>query len=107
MARPKKTQETDAKASKAVTVAKKLAETITKKTAETKKEAAPKANAHVVLQFAGKDIAYEELVQNAKNVYQYDMAGNPESIKEISLFVKPEENKVYFVIDGKEGSYDL
>ncbi len=108
MARPKKTKETNTKA-KVTAAATKLAEAVTKKAADTKtkKEAATEAKTSVVLQYAGKDLSYDELVQNAKNVFQYDMAGDPASAKEISLFVKPEENKVYFIIDGTEGSYDL
>ncbi len=114
MARPKKTKETNTKA-KVTAAATKLAEAVAKKAADTKtkkatapkKEAETEAKTSVVLQYAGKDLSYDELVQNAKNVFQYDMAGDPASAKEISLFVKPEENKVYFVIDGAEGSYDL
>lgn len=115
MARPKKTQETKKTASKVTAAAAKLAETVTKKStapkakkvAAPKKETASETKANVVLQFAGKDVSYDELIQNAKNVYQYDMGGDPAKAKEISLFVKPEESKVYFVIDGTEGSYDL
>jgi hypothetical protein len=70
-----------------------------------KKAASDKAN--IVLQYAGKDYSYDELVQNAKNKFQYDMGGKVEEIKEISLYVKPDENKVYFVIDGTEGEYSM
>ena len=115
MARPKKTQETKAKTAKVTEAAAKLAEAVTKKAADVKpkkaatakEETSAEVKANVVLQYAGKDLSYDELIQNAKNVFQYDMAGDPASAKEISLFVKPEENKVYFVIDGTEGSYDL
>ncbi len=106
MARPKKTKETNTK-NKVSAAATKLAAAVTKKAATPKKEAASEVRTNVVLQYAGKDLSYDELIQNAKNVFQYDMSGDPASIKEISLFVKPEENKVYFVIDGTEGSYDL
>ena len=106
MARPKKTQAANTK-TKVTAAASKLAEAVTKKAAAPKKETASEVKTSVVLQYAGKDLSYDELVQNAKNVFQYDMAGDPAKAKEISLFVKPEENKVYFVIDGTEGSYDL
>lgn len=115
MARPKKTQETKKTASKVTAAAAKLAKTVTKKStapkakkaAAPKKETASETKANVVLQFAGKDVSYDELILNAKNVYQYDMGGDPAKAKEISLFVKPEESKVYFVIDGTEGNYDF
>lgn len=93
------------KTTKAVSAASKIVNAVTKKAA--KKESASATKTSVVIQYAGKDLSYDELIQNAKNVFQYDIAGDPASIKEISLFVKPEENKVYFVIDGTEGSYDL
>ena len=36
------------------------------------------------------------------------MGGDPSSIKKVDLFVKPDENKVYFVInDETQGNYDL
>ncbi len=115
MARTKKTETkkkaTVAEATKALAAkTEKLVDTVTKKVsadkATTKKDASSD-KVSVVLQYAGKDVAYDELVQNAKNKFQYDMGGNVDAIKEISLYVKPEENKVYFVIDGTEGDYDL
>lgn len=115
MVRTKKTETkkkaTVAEATKALAAkTEKLVDTVTKKVsadkATTKKDASS-YKVSVVLQYAGKDVAYDELVQNAKNKFQYDMGGNVDAIKEISLYVKPEENKVYFVIDGTEGDYDL
>ena len=90
--------------------AEKIMDTATKKVAGAKiveKEDPSTEKASIVLQFAGKDYSYDELVQNAKNKFQYDMGGDVEAMKEISLYVKPEDNKVYFVIDGTEGDYDL
>nr|WP_297708294.1 DUF6465 family protein [uncultured Butyrivibrio sp.] len=114
MAKAKKTN-TKATANKAANAATKLVETVAKKAeeAKSKKASAKKAEAttdvkaNVVLQYADKDLSYDELVQNAKNVLKYDMNGDPETVKKIDLFVKPEDNKVYFVMDGVEGSYDL
>ena len=116
MARTKKTETakktTVAEATKSLAAkTEKLVDSVTKKVS-TGKTAAKKSEdvsekANVVLQFAGKDVTYDELVQNAKNKFQYDMGGNVDEIKEISLYVKPDENKVYFVIDGTEGDYDL
>ena len=53
-------------------------------------------------------ISYNELVENAKNVWKYDMGGKISDIKNLELYVKPEENKVYYVFNGeKSGSFDL
>lgn len=115
MARAKKTdtkkKTTVAEATKTLAAkAEKIMDTATKKVAGVKdavKDDVANEKVGVVLQFAGKDYSYDELVQNAKNKFQYDMSGDVEAIKEISLYVKPEDNKVYFVIDGTEGDYDL
>lgn len=100
-----------------VTKAEEIKETITKKVSEAKhtKKASPAkkseesdAKVSIVLQYGDKNVAYDDLVQNAKNKFQYDMNGNAEAVKEISLYVKPEENKVYFVMDNDvSGDYDL
>ncbi len=88
-------------------VVKKVTKTA-KKAAPAEKSAEPAAKANVMLQYAGKDISYDEFIQNAKNKFQYDMGGDVNAIKEINLYVKPDESKVYFVINGNiEGDYDL
>ena len=45
-----------------------------------------------------------EIMEKAKAAY----AGDVKSIKEIQVYVKPEENMAYFVVNGDEtGSFDL
>ena len=109
-AEPKK--ETKAAAKPA---AKKATKPAAKKATAAKKPAAKKATAakeevktNIVLQYGDKAVSYAELITNAKNKFQYDMGGDAEAVKKINLYVKPEENKVYFVMDNKvQGSYDL
>ena len=63
-----------------------------------------------VLQCSAKPegISYNELVENAKNVWRYDMGGKISEIKNLELYVKTEESKVYYVFNGeKSGSFDL
>ena len=68
--------------------------------------AAIKAN--IVLQYADKNVTFDTLVENAQNVYQYDMGKNLADVKKLDLYVKPEENTVYFVVNDKElGNYGL
>ena len=79
-------------------------ETATAKKATAKKAPAEKkeeTKATIVLQYADKDVTYDTLVENAKNVYQYDMGGKVEDINTLDLYVKPEESKVYFVVNGE------
>ena len=55
-----------------------------------------------MLQYAGKEVSYDELVAKARGAW------NGEAIQELALYVKPEEEKVYMVVNGQEaGSFDL
>ena len=116
----KKAAEATAKKAAAKTTAAKTTETKTtaakttaaKKTttrtaaAKTKKEAAVKEN--ISIQFAGKDYTTEQLVKIAKDVWEFDLKKDPADFKEVQLYVKPEEAKVYYVINGTEtGSFDI
>ena len=86
------------------TAAKKPAakKTASKTTAAAKKTAsAKKAVANVYVQYLGAELTTEAIV--AKAVADSGIS----SAKKIDVYVKPEENKVYYVIDGKEGSFFL
>ena len=91
-----------------------------KKTAAPKKAAAPKKEAPakkapakkapvkkeiktaVYVQYTGKEAEVEKLVAAAKKAYV--AAGHKETdIKTVEIYVKPEENTAYYVING-EGS---
>lgn len=73
-----------------------------KKPAAKKEVASASVKANIVLQYADKNVTYDTLVENAENVYQYDMGKNVSDIKKLDLYVKPEENTVYFVVNDKE-----
>ncbi len=98
-----KTTETKTTAAK-TTAAKKT--TTRTAAAKTKKAAAVKEN--ISIQFAGKEYTTEQLVKIAKDVWEFDLAKNPADFKEVQLYVKPEEAKAYYVINGTEtGSFDI
>ena len=61
----------------------------------------------VTLQFAGKETC--TCCMQKKAVEAFVAAGNDEkNIKSLALYVKPEDNKVYFVVnDDQEGSFVL
>ena len=119
MAEAKKTTkatETAPKATVKKTVAKTAAKTTTKAapktaakkttTTRTKKAAAVKEN--ISIQFAGKEYTTEQLVKIAKDVWEFDLKKAPADLKEVQLYVKPEEAKAYYVINGTEtGSFDI
>ena len=105
MATKKTTKTTAAKA--------KTTKAETAKAAEVKETAAPavketvapvveeKAAATVYIQYLGAELTTDDIIAKAK-----DAAGIAEP-KKIDVYVKPEENKVYYVIDGNEGSFFL
>jgi hypothetical protein len=100
-----KTTETKTTAAKTTTTAAKKTTTRTA-AAKTKKAAAVKEN--ISIQFAGKEYTTEQLVKIAKDVWEFDLAKNPADFKEVQLYVKPEEAKAYYVINGTEtGSFDI
>ena len=78
-----------------------------KKETEAKKPAAKKAvkedavKANIVLQYGDKNVTYDTIVENSKNNYQYEMGGNVDEIKKLSVYVKPEENAAYYVVNDK------
>mgnify|MGYP004465589527 FL=1 len=63
---------------------------------ETKK-AEFKAALHV--QFAGKSYAEEDLIKMAKDVWKYDLKQKAGDLVSVELYVKPEENMVYYVMN--------
>ncbi len=86
-------------------VEKKVEAESVKKIAENKENEQPKVS--VVLEFGGRSISDETFIQNAKNVWQYDLGKNVEDLKDLKLYVKPEEGKVYYVANEESGSFDL
>ena len=114
-AEPKKAAEkTEAKkpAAKKATTTKKAAPakkaTAAKKAAPAKKAATAEVKTNIVLQYGDKNVTYDTIVTNAKNNFQYEMGGNVDAMKKLSVYVKPEENAAYYVVDDKvQGRIDL
>lgn len=104
---------TKATATKKAAAPKKTAaakKTTTAKKTTAKKAAEPKAAAKrgrkaaakeiVNFQFAGKSYTPDELLNICKDVWKYDLNGKEEDFKSVELYVKPEENTTYYVING-------
>lgn len=91
----------------ATKVAKKPAEkkTVTKAPAKTIKKSV-EVNASYILQFSGKEIVAKDILENVKTVWVEKFQGKLEEIKTIELYIKPEENRAYFVVNGlSNGDY--
>lgn len=78
-----------------------------KKAAPAKKETVKKAPAKkavvkevVNFQFSGKSYTSEDLLKICKDVWKYDLNGKEADFKSVELYVKPEENTAYYVING-------
>ena len=111
-AAPKTARKTTAKAAKAVkaveeTVAdaavkvEKKAEEVKKATA--KKAAAPKKTAvkeTVYLQYLGKEINKDDLMKAVKEIWTIEMKNKVSDLKSVTLYIKPEENMAYYVINN-------
>ena len=126
---PKKAEKVEEKAEKATkkveTAVKKAEQTVksaeTKaekavKSAETKVKAAVKkttAKKEVVkeavyLQFSGKEVSKDELIAQVKDVWTKEMKKKAADLKSIALYLKPEDEAAYYVInDSFAGKIDL
>ena len=69
------------------------------KKAPAKRAAAKDIKTSVVVQFAGKEVTEKELIAAVKKAYT--KKGNKvDDIKTIEIYVKPEENAAYYVVNG-------
>ena len=81
--------------------AKKTADEV-RKTVAKKAPAVKKPDVKFVLQYAGKEVSCKDMMENVKAQWQ------GAAMKEVVLYVKPEENRVYFVVNGEPaGSFEL
>lgn len=89
--------------------AKKETKTAAAKTA-TKKAPAKKAEMKVAMevQFADKAYTQDDLVKIAKDVWKYDLKQKASDLNSVELYVKPEEQAVYYVMNKEfSGSFAI
>ncbi len=85
------------------TAAKKTtAKTATKKTTTraTAKKAAP-ANTEVYVQFWGKEVYAKDVVENVKKIWTDEMGKKESDLKDLKVYIKPEDNGAHYVINGE------
>lgn len=75
--------------------------TVKKEAAAPKKSTAEKTVANVYVQFNGVEVSADALIEKAKEL------SGVKSPKSVDVYVKPEENKAYFVVDGVNDNFDL
>lgn len=71
------------------------------KKAPAKKAPAKKAElkSEVHIQFEGKSYSQDDLMKMAKDVWKYDLKQKVGDLTSVELYVKPEENMVYYVMN--------
>lgn len=63
-------------------------------------------NTSYVLQYAGKEVIASTILETVKTMWVEKFQGKLEEIKTIEIYIKPEENRAYFVINGlSNGDY--
>ena len=80
------------------------------KKAPVKKAPVKKAEAKAVvhLQFDGKSYTNDDLIKIAKDVWKYDLGNKPADFKSVELYVKPEDSRAYYVVNGEiTGSFAI
>ena len=83
-------------------------ETVSTKKAPVKRAAAKKAAATVkkaevkeavYIQFAGSEYNLDEIRANVKNAWTEETGNKESDIKEVQIYVKPEEHAAYYVVN--------
>ena len=60
------------------------------------------------VQYAGKSYSQEDLIKIAKDVWKYDLKKKAGDLANIELYIKPEEDVVYYVFnETEEGSFTI
>lgn len=98
----KKTTAKATAAKKAETKTAEVKKTVAKK-APAKKAAAP-ASPAVYVQFNGKELLVSDIVDRVKADYR---AVSKQPMRSVNVYVKPEDNAAYYVINKVEGKIDL
>ena len=104
----KATTEAKATTKKATTTKKAATKTTATKTTTTKKTSKKAVEPQVsyLLQFSGKEVNTANIYETVKTVWVEKFQGKLEDIKTIEIYIKPEENKAYFVVNGESnGDY--
>ena len=75
--------------------------TVAKAAGRTAKAAEKKAVKETVyLQYMGKEISKDDLMKQVKDIWTKQMKKKVGDMKTVTLYLKPEENKAYYVING-------
>ena len=94
----KTTKRTTKKAS--VKAAEKPAEEAPAEKKTTRRTTKKEATAEVYVQFMGREVYTKNILSNIKRIWTDEMGKKEKDLKDIKIYIKPEENKAYYVING-------
>ena len=98
--------ETEKKPAAKKATTKKTSETNTTTTAKKTAKKAVEVTPSYILQFSGKEIAADDILANVKTAWVEKFQGKLDEINSIEIYVKPEEHRAYFVVNGlSNGDY--
>lgn len=81
-----------------------MAEKKEKKTTKRKKNVKP----DFYIQYGDKEIAAKDVTERIQEIWATEMENDPGDLRELQVYIKPEEDAAYFVINGEiRGSFGL
>ncbi len=97
------------KAGSTVKKAAKKADTLTNNAKKAVSTAAKKpVKEQVYLQYGGREVSEEDLMKRVKEIWRKEFKRKVSDLATVSFYLKPEENKAYYVINGEvSGSLDI
>ena len=48
----------------------------------------------------GREVYAKDVLTNVKRIWTEEMGKKEEDLKDVKIYIKPEENKAYYVING-------
>lgn len=68
----------------------------------------PELKTEMFLQFAGKEFSEKDILQKVKDIWTKDLKNKVGDMKDVKIYLKPEENAAYYVVNGNTtGKVDL
>lgn len=62
----------------------------------------------VYIQYGDKEVCLQDVLDKVEEQWTKDMENEADSLKELKLYIKPEDNAAYYVINGDvTGSFGL
>lgn len=87
-------------ATKTVEKAEETVAAVEKPVTEKRTRRAKEVSAEVYVQYLGREILTKDVLNNIKKIWTDDIGKKEKDLKDIKIYIKPEESKAYYVING-------